>query len=159
MERKAARGCLIFLAAALLAGVALRPGSGQALGQEEYGFQRDSRLLIEVHVWGEVNRPGLHRVPDGSTVLDAISLAGGPTQFASVSKIRLTRAGNAGQRSERINIDRYAEGREDSQPPVLRPGDMITVPRNARFFWKDAVQILADIAIIVNVYYLISRNR
>lgn len=133
--------------------------AGAALGQEEYGFQRDSRLLIEVHVWGEVNKPGLHRVPDGSTVLDAISLAGGPTQFASVSKIRLTHAGNTGQRSERINIDRYSEGREGSQPPVLRPGDMITVPRNARFFWKDAVQILADIAIIVNVYYLISRDR
>lgn len=143
--------------AALLLLMILAPA--RAWAQDDYSFQRDSRLLIEVHVWGEVNRPGLHRVPDGSTVLDAISLAGGPTQYASVSKVRLTHAGNDSRRSQKIDIDRYAQGSEGSQPPVLRPGDMITVPRNARFFWKDAVQLLADIAIIVNVYYLISRNR
>ncbi|HBE72971.1 MAG TPA: hypothetical protein DDW31_02595 [candidate division Zixibacteria bacterium] len=148
----AAKPILLLLAAALLS-------PGPAPGQDDFSFQRDSRLLIEVHVWGEVNKPGLYRVPDGSTALDAISLAGGPTQFASISKVKLTRAPGGGPRSEKIDLDRYADGRPDGQLPVLRPGDMITVPRNARFFWKDAVQILADIAIIVNVYYLISRNR
>lgn len=127
--------------------------------QEDFSFQRDSRLLIEVHVWGEVNRPGLYRVPDGSTVLDAISTAGGPTQFAALSKVKLTHPAGAYPRSHKIDLDRYADGRPDSSLPVLGPGDMITVHRNARFFWKDAVQILADIAIIVNVYYLLSHDR
>lgn len=130
-----------------------------AAGQDDFSFQRDSRLLIEVHVWGEVNKPGLYRVPDGSTALDAISLAGGPTQFAALSKVRLTQTTEAGPRRQKIDLERYADGRDGGQLPVLRPGDMITVPRNARFFWKDAVQILADIAIIVNVYYLLSHDR
>lgn len=133
--------------------------AGMSLGQEEASFQRDARLLIEVHVWGEVNKPGLYRVPDGSTVLDAISLAGGPTQFASLSKVKLTHPSGSKPRRQKIDLDRYAEGRGEAELPVLKPGDMITVPRNARFFWKDAVQILADIAIIVNVYYLLSHDR
>jgi hypothetical protein len=130
-----------------------------AFSQEDVGFQRDSRLLIEVHVWGEVNKPGLYRVPDGSTALDAISLAGGPTQFAALSKVKLTHPAGTSPRRQRIDLDRYAEGKGGGELPVLKPGDMISVPRNARFFWKDAVQILADIAIIVNVYYLLSHDR
>ena len=127
--------------------------------QDDQGFQRDSRLLIEVHVWGEVNKPGLYRVPDGSTVLDAISTAGGPTQFAALSKVKLTHPSAAKPRSQKVNLNSYADGKGSPELPVLKPGDMISVPRNARFFWKDAVQILADIAIIVNVYYLISHDR
>ncbi len=130
-----------------------------AFGQDDFSFQRDSRLLIEVHVWGEVNKPGLYRVPDGSTPLDAISLAGGPTQFAALSKVKLTHPAGVSPRRQKIDLERYSDDRDGGDLPVLKPGDMITVPRNARFFWKDAVQILADIAIIVNVYYLLSHDR
>lgn len=130
-----------------------------APGQEDFSFQRDSRLLIEIHVWGEVNKPGLYRIPDGSTVLDAISAAGGPTQYAALSRVRLSRPADIKPRAQRIDLDRYIDGRDTTGLPVLRPGDMITVPRNTRFFWKDAIQILADIAIIVNVYYLLSHDR
>ncbi len=133
--------------------------AARAVGQDDLSFQRDSRLLIEVHVWGEVNRPGLYRVPDGSTVLDAISMAGGPTQFANLSKVRLTYADGAGSRSLRIDLDRYAAGSPRAELPVMRPGEMVTVPKNTRFFWRDAIQILADIAIIVNVYYLLAHSR
>lgn len=130
-----------------------------AAGQDDVSFQRDSRLLIEVHVWGEVNKPGLYRVPDGSTPLDAISLAGGPTQFAALSKVKLTHPPGASPRRQRIDLEKYSDGQDAGDLSVLKPGDMITVPRNARFFWKDAIQILADIAIIVNVYYLLSHDR
>jgi hypothetical protein len=146
------RHLLFLLALAPLAALA-------AAGQDDISFQRDSRLLIEVHVWGEVNKPGLYRVPDGSTVLDAISLAGGPTQFAALSKVKLTHPEGVSPRRQKIDLDKYSDGRNGGDLPVLKPGDMITVPRNARFFWKDAVQILADIAIIVNVYYLLSHDR
>ncbi len=149
---KKASGFIALLAVTLLA-------PGPARGQDDPGFQRDSRLLIEVHVWGEVNKPGLYRVPDGSTALDAISLAGGPTQFAALSKVKLTHPEGVAPRRQKIDLDEYSEGKNGGELPVLKPGDMITVPRNARFFWKDAVQILADIAIIVNVYYLLSHDR
>ena len=143
--------------AILLFLVSLAPAGLQA--QEEYGFQRDQRLLIEVHVWGEVTRPGLYRVPDGSTILDVISAAGGPTGFASLSRVRLTHPPGAKPRSLKVNLDQYVSGTNQSELPVIKPGDMVTVPRNARFFWKDAIQLLADIAIIVNVYYLLSHDK
>jgi hypothetical protein len=148
---------IVFKIAIVLFVLSLAPAGLSA--QEEYGFQRDQRLLIEVHVWGEVTRPGLYRVPDGSTILDVISAAGGPTGFAALGKVRLTHPSGATPRSLKVNLDQYVAGNNKNELPVIKPGDMVNVPRNARFFWKDAVQLLADIAIIVNVYYLLSHDK
>jgi hypothetical protein len=143
---------------------ALMIGRGNA--QDEARFQKESfrmdasqQLLIEVHVWGEVNKPGSYQVPDGSTLLDVISVAGGPTQYAALTRVRLSHAPGTAPRIQTIDLDRYLTRERAVLPPVMKPGDAVLVPRNARFFWKDAVSLIADIALIVNVYYLISRNR
>ncbi|MBU1357027.1 MAG: SLBB domain-containing protein [Candidatus Edwardsbacteria bacterium] len=127
--------------------------------KEEFYMDSGQRLLIEVHVWGEVNSPGMYRVPDGSTVLDLMSRAGGPTQYAALSRVRLSSNDGTKRLNQKINIDKYLNSTKDVDIPVLKPGDTVMIPRNARFFWKDAIGFIADLAVIANVYYLISRNR
>jgi polysaccharide export outer membrane protein len=142
----------------LFSGGALAQDSGK-FQKENYSMNANQQLLIEVHVWGEVNKPGVYQVPDGSTVLDVISSAGGPTAFAALSRVRLSHTPDHKPRIEPVNLDRYLTNEKAELPQLLRPGDAVLVPRNTRFFWKDAVSLIADIAVIVNVYYLISRNR
>lgn len=78
-------------------------------------------------VIGYVKSPGVFPLRGDVSVLQAISLAGGFTDFASPRKIRLVR--NAGHRQEVrvINyydiIDRGGEGNY-----LLRPGDTLVVP-------------------------------
>jgi len=127
--------------------------------KEEFYMDAGQRLLIEVHVWGEVNNPGMYRVPDGSTVLELISRAGGPTQYAALSRVRLSSKAGDKRSNQKINIDKYLNSTKDVDIPSLKPGDTVMIPRNARFFWKDAISFVADLAVIVNVYYLISRNK
>lgn len=127
--------------------------------KDEFYMDAGQRLLIEVHVWGEVNNPGMYRVPDGSTVMDLISKAGGPTQYAALSRVRLSRNDGPRRQNRKINIDKYLSSTKEVEIPVLKPGDTVMIPRNARFFWKDAISFVADLAVIVNVYYLISRNK
>jgi hypothetical protein len=146
-----------FLVTALLF-CPVRAQDGDSFRKEDFYTDSGQRLLIEVHIWGEANSPGMYRVPDGSTVMDLISKAGGPTQYAALSRVRLTT--NRGSRQNlSIDIDRYLSTTKEVEIPVLRPGDTVLIPRNARFFWKDAVRFVADLAVIVNVYYLISRNK
>ncbi|MCU0606380.1 MAG: SLBB domain-containing protein [Candidatus Edwardsbacteria bacterium] len=151
--------------AALLA-AALAALVPSATAQDPGGFRRESfrmdanqQLLIEVHVWGEVNKPGSYQVPDGSTMIDVISAAGGPTQYAALSRVRLSHVPGQLPRIESVDLNRYLTRERAVLPPQLKPGDAVLVPRNARFFWKDAVALVADIAVIVNVYYLLSRDR
>lgn len=132
---------------------------GDSFRKEDFYMDSGQRLLIEVHIWGEVNSPGMYRIPDGSTVLDLISKAGGPTQYAALSRVKLSTSLEKQRHNSSINIDRYLNTTKGVEIPVLKPGDKVMIPRNARFFWKDAVRLVADLAVIVNVYYLISRNK
>ena len=59
--------------------------------RERYLLGEEQQLQILVHIWGEVNNPGDYLVPDGTTVLELISTAGGPTEYANLSQIQLTR--------------------------------------------------------------------
>ena len=158
MKSNMTRLCLAAIALLLSAAGVWAQDNGR-FQKENYSMNSSQQLLIEVHVWGEVNKPGVYQVPDGSTVLDVISAAGGPTGFAALSRVRLSHTPEHRPRIEPVNLDRYLNKEQAALPPVLKPGDAVLVPRNTRFFWKDAVALIADIAVIVNVYYLISRNR
>ncbi len=83
---------LVFLFALLpapgLCGQESEPGSQYLVGGE-------SELEMVVHIWGEVIKPGEYRVPYDTNVLELISKAGGPTKYANLTKIQLTREAEA----------------------------------------------------------------
>ncbi len=57
---------------------------GYLLGEEQ-------QLEMIVHIWGEVKNPGEFRVPYNINVLELMSKAGGPTEYADISKVSITR--------------------------------------------------------------------
>ena len=79
------------------------------------------------YVVGYVNKPGPYPLRGDVTILQALSLAGGFTQFASPRKIRLVRNYGTRQEVRVLNyynmIDKGGEGNY-----LLKPGDTIVVP-------------------------------
>lgn len=79
------------------------------------------------YILGYVNKPGTYPLRGEVTILQAISLAGGFTQFASPRKIRLVRINGSRQEVRMLNyyrmIDKSGEGNY-----LLKPGDTIVVP-------------------------------
>ena len=49
-----------------------------------------AQLKVVVHIWGEVRSPGEYTVPAGTNILELISKAGGPTEYANMGKVKLT---------------------------------------------------------------------
>lgn len=80
---------------------------------------------IQVHVVGAVNRPGLIELHAGSTLLDALTSAGGPNKSGTLRKIIWRRNGVQDQK-----IDLYDFFVGGQQPPadVLFQGDVVHVP-------------------------------
>jgi polysaccharide export outer membrane protein len=75
-----------------------------------------------VYVSGQVRTPGAYSVPEGTTILQLLTLAGGPTEAASLGKIRVIRMENGKQKTlNKVKMD-Y----------VVQAGDTIVVPE--RFF-------------------------
>jgi polysaccharide biosynthesis/export protein len=80
-----------------------------------------------IYVLGEVKGQGKYVVRSGTTFLQAISLAGGFTPFASKNKITLRRKGSDDQ--EMVLSIRYKDVLASQQANlILKPSDMIIVP-------------------------------
>jgi polysaccharide export outer membrane protein len=73
---------------------------------------------------GEVYRPGLYRLVTPTTVLEALSEAGGFREFANTKKIRILR----GDQTLKFNYKEVSHGKNMSQNVYLQNGDHIIVP-------------------------------
>lgn len=140
----------------------LAPEAG-AQERDQYILGETKRLEILVHVMGEVATPGEYRVPDNTNVLELISKAGGPTNFARLSGVVLKRgvgtsdpsftSDNQGEVTK-VNLEEYLT-RENSGPvPVLQPGDVVTVPSNSWSTWKTIFGMARDLSVVASLYLL-----
>jgi polysaccharide export outer membrane protein len=81
-----------------------------------------------IYLLGEVTRAGAYPLLPGMTVLQAISSAGGLTQYARTQKIYVLRDGDSGQTKVPFNYRDFLKGRNPEQNVVLKVGDTIVVP-------------------------------
>ncbi len=81
-----------------------------------------------VYVMGEVLRPGpIYMLPD-MTVLQALSSAGGFTQFAKLKGIYVLRIEKGRQITFPFNYKEVIRGYRGQQNMILKPGDTVVVP-------------------------------
>jgi polysaccharide export outer membrane protein len=81
-----------------------------------------------VYVTGEVTRPGAYPVLPGMTILQAITSAGGLTQFANTKKIFLMRDENHIQTKYPFSYKEVLDGRKAEENLTVKAGDTIVVP-------------------------------
>ena len=81
-----------------------------------------------VYVTGEVTRPGAYPVLPGMTILQAITSAGGLTQFANGKKIFLMRNENGIQAKYPFSYKDVLDGRRAEENLPVKAGDTIVVP-------------------------------
>jgi polysaccharide export outer membrane protein len=79
-------------------------------------------------VLGEVGRVGSYPLLHGMTLLQALSGAGGFTQFANPKKIYLMRTENGKQVRYLFNYKDALKGKNPEQNIEIKPGDTIVVP-------------------------------
>ena len=81
--------------------------------------------FMQVYVTGRVNEAGPVILPQGSTLVHAIDLAGGPKVLhGKVEFIRLTRAGEIDRRVFKLNSNALSD---DYRNPILMAGDVIRI--------------------------------
>ena len=87
-----------------------------------------------IFVMGQVTTPGMVEVEPGTTMLQAIALAGGLDRFAATKRIQLRRADSTGQqRLYLFNFKAVERGGAIQSMITLREGDVIIVPERRLF--------------------------
>ncbi|HEY4708661.1 MAG TPA: polysaccharide biosynthesis/export family protein [Candidatus Acidoferrales bacterium] len=81
-----------------------------------------------VYILGEVTRTGAYPLLPGMTLLQALSSAGGFTQFANRKKIYMFRTENGKQTKYPFDYKAVVDGKRTDENLVLKAGDTIVVP-------------------------------
>ncbi|MCM0082867.1 polysaccharide export protein [Geomonas sp. Red32] len=85
-----------------------------------------------VYVDGEVNRAGLVQLVGPTTVLQSIAQAGGMKESARSGEVIVLRRGDDSKISViALNMDDALNGHDVGQDMLLRPNDIVYVPRSA----------------------------
>ena len=90
---------------------------------------------FNVYVLGQVNNPGTIQIEAGTTLLQALALAGGPANFAATKRIQLRRtdAATGQERLYLFNYNAVERGGSIKSMIALRDGDVIIVPERHLF--------------------------
>ena len=126
--------------------------SNYIINGQDYIASDDGTLLMYVNIWGHVKAPGTYLVYEGIDLMTLISLAGGPSTGANLSKIRLIN----GKNEKIINLDSYLKG--DSHSSItINPHDTIYIKESFGSYVFTKVNILNTLLQIINISYTISR--
>ena len=117
--------------------VGLTPEDLSTIIQGQLGkFLKEPKVTVVVtqmnsrraYVMGMVNRQGMVHLLANSTILQALSAAGGLAPFAKSKQIYILRSEGQVQRKIPFNYDAVIKGKHPEQNILLEPGDTVVVP-------------------------------
>lgn len=83
----------------------------------------------KIFVLGEVKQPGVYQIDPPTSMLEAISKAGGFTLDGKSSNVVLIRGGPKNPVARMVDLKKYLEKGEFGQNIALQTGDVVYVPR------------------------------
>ena len=83
---------------------------------------------LRITISGNVNAPGVYKVGGSLSLLEAVSLAGGLSEYGDGKKVRILRREDSGEKMYQVNYKEAIEGQDMSQNIRILPGDSIIVP-------------------------------
>jgi len=109
-------------------GKAIREGLTKYLTNPEVTVTVTEINSRRVYITGEVTRAGAFPLLPNMTVLQALSSAGGFTQFAKLKGIYVLRNEAGKQMKLPFNYKEVVKGKNQDENILLQPGDVIVVP-------------------------------
>ncbi len=129
----------------------LRVGSSSRVqaGGAYYDFSDPNAVNMKISVWGYARNPGRYILPVNTSVLEAISYAGGPNDDALLEDVRIMRL-KSDSTQEIIKFDYNQLLHEQSiskavKDTKLQPGDVLLLPGEPRFYFKDYISITVSV--------------
>ncbi len=97
--------------------------------------------MDRIYVMGEVSRPGRYDLTDDMTVLDALTLAGGPTGKGNLNALQIGRVENGKTKTIPVMGDQLIQGKDGGKNVKLQNGDLVFVPSRGMTFLEVLEQI------------------
>jgi hypothetical protein len=142
------------------------PENWTGAGGAYFDLASPTAVTIHVHVWGDLGRPGIYKLPRGTRLSTLYSSAGGPTAGPQAPRqrrdttIKLLRPNGS-------DFDVVFERNFRNQPTpfaddiILQNGDVLSVESRTRatFHWREVLTTASSIGTFILLYYRLSGQR
>ncbi len=157
MKKELLLFAILLIAVNLIAQTQTFTPTNNASAYSYEGSRTDAaKLKINTYIWGQVRNPGLYIVPDDTDLLTLLSLAGGPSEDAKLTKVRIIRPTEDGERVIWVNIKKYLETGNEKMIPVLKPGDTVVVSGTVYYAFSKMADFLYKVVIVLSAYNLVA---
>ena len=112
-----------------------------------YNKSIKGKVLIPVHIWGQVANPGLHFVPAETTFISALSMAGGPRNNSKLDNVKLIRKFSKTITSKEFDLTQG--GNDEAYFYELKPNDAIFIERSS--FYEDRAYYTTLVSVFVSL--------
>ncbi|MCC5941160.1 MAG: polysaccharide export protein [Balneolaceae bacterium] len=111
---------------------------------------RNTDTMI-VSIIGMVERPDNYSVADQTSIFRLIATAGGHTELADLSKVKLYRQASP-ENYVKLDLLEYLDsGQMNSAPLIVRPGDIVYVPKKENVV-REMSEFLRDIVVLFGIF-------
>ena len=108
-----------------------------------------------VYIWGAIRNPGIYNIQENMDLMEAIVLAGGPTETADLKRVRLYFRGRSQAEQAVVNMNNYLN-RSYPLPLMIHSGDAIYISEAKETFLGTIGGIMTSL-LYVTAGVLISR--
>jgi len=124
------------------------------VSSERFFTDESGTILMNVNVWGHVNRPGRHMVFDGIDIATLLSVVGGPKSGAELKKVKIFREvpDENGQIIYTINIAKFLKTGDRSEFIKIMPNDTFIIPQKTSSYMMEQVGTINTLLSILNIY-------
>lgn len=127
---------------------------GKKTGNIYYSPSVKGKVLIPVHFWGEVGNSGLHFIPVDTSLVQGLSLAGGPKSNSLMDEVRVT--SRKGGKLIEHTFDLTEGGDDEAHTFQLSPGDTVFVKKDNfsenRAYYTSLVGVIATVLSSILLY-------
>jgi hypothetical protein len=124
------------------------------IGTNYFNYGDKDKVNIDVFVWGSIRVPGKYLIPKGTTLMELLTLCGGPVNESKLEDIRIVRLKNdsMGVKEDMVMTFDYNEflwEKKITKPgkvnPILYPGDMVMIPNSPKYNFRDNLYLILGV--------------
>jgi hypothetical protein len=109
--------------------------------------------IFKYYVWGQVRSPGAYFLGSNPDLVELLSAAGGPTQYADVRNVVLVKA--ITQKQVKVDLKKMLAA---GQVIPLYPGDVVMVPNSQWYIIRDGISIVTTVVSFATLILVIANG-
>ena len=106
--------------------------------------------VFKYYVWGQVRAPGAYTLGSNPDLVELLSAAGGPTQYADVRHVVLVEA--ITQKQVKVDVKKMLAS---GQVVSLSPGDIVMVPDSPWYSMRYALEVATTIVSFATLAFVV----